>query len=163
MVRRIEAAVLVVFALLALTSCFGDSSGPQQTVPEGGVDTSSGRVAVDDVWVNSTHKVHQGQDATVRLSLTNDGTRPDALVAASSPAAPRVTLSVHGKRVDRIGLPKGQSIDLEWRDGSGVILHDVRRPLTSGDFFDVTFQFARSPAVTVAVPVGPLGGSLSSP
>lgn len=163
MTRRIETVALVVLALFALTSCFYDNSPPQDSVPQGGVDTASGQVKVEDVWVDSTHGVRKGGDATLRLTLTNDGRQPDALVSASCPVARAATLAVHGKQVHRIAVPKQQSIDLERRGGSGVILHDVTRTLRPGDFFNATFRFTRSPAVTLAVAVGPLGGSLRSP
>ncbi|MGZ5367606.1 MAG: copper chaperone PCu(A)C [Aeromicrobium sp.] len=161
--RRNKLAGAVVVALFSLTSCFSDDSPPQESVPQGGVDASSGHVVLDDVWVDSAHGIRKGGDATIRLTLTNDGRHPDALISASSPIAHRATLAVHRKPVGQIEVGDQQSMDLEWRDGSGVILHDLRRTISRGEFFNVTFRFMRSPSVTLAVTVGPLGGPLSSP
>jgi hypothetical protein len=44
-------------------------------------------VAVDDVWIDATHGVRAGHDAALRLSLTDDSSRPDALVGVTAPFA----------------------------------------------------------------------------
>lgn len=148
----------VALAITSLAGCTGSDSVSDEAA-DGGNFTTSGQVLLDDVWVDSAQAIEKGQDATIRLTLANNGSRADALVSASSPAAGSTSLSLDGKDVEQLEVGPQQSVDLEANNSSGVVLHDLRSPIKPGVYFNVTFRFAHSLPVTLAVTVGPLGGA----
>ncbi len=134
-------------------STYPDASIP--ALPAGGVNATVGQIHLDDVWLDAPHGVAAGTSAPLRLVLANDSTTTDALVRVSTPVAGRVTLVRDGHPVDRVDLPAGQQVNMEW--DTGVLLQDLRRPMPRGQPFPVTLSFARAGAVTVSVTAGPLG------
>lgn len=156
--RRAAAGGISAVLLATLAGCSQQATKGVATVPEGGVSARSGHVVVNDVWVDTNHALRKGGDATVRFTLADDGPHPDALVGVTTRMARRVTLAVHDSPVSSIAVAPRQSADLEWHNGSGVILHDITHRMPFGQFFPLTFHFSHSPSVTMRVDVGPLGG-----
>jgi copper(I)-binding protein len=157
-VSRARRSLLAVAALLAVSGLQGcGSTAPaDNAVPRGGVDATVGRMHVDDALVDAPRGVHAGASAPLHVAFGNDSTRPDALIAVSTPVTDHVLLQRDGRPVRRLRVPPGRLTDLE--HSARVVLADVRRTLQPGEWFPVTFEFARAGDVTVSVTVGPLGG-----
>jgi copper(I)-binding protein len=149
--RRWAATILVLLPL-TLTGCadrfFPDTPGP--VLPQGGVNTVIGQMHLDDVWVRGPDGIAAGGSAPLHLAMTNDSTSDDTLVSVSSPVASQVTVRSGG-----IVVPAGQQVNLE--DHTSLTLRNVQHRLLPGEWFPVTFEFARAGTVTVNVTVGLLG------
>ena len=131
------------------------SQPPFQHLPGGGSDADTGRIVIDDIWVNGPHGVAAGASAPLQLTMTNESTTTaDALVGVSTPVAEHATLEQDGHAVGTIALPAGTQTDLEWR--TGIELQGFRRSLIPGQWFPVTLTFRQAAPVTVQITVGPL-------
>jgi copper(I)-binding protein len=152
-------AILMTGGLLAgcVPRSFPDAS--IAALPRGGVDAIVGQLRLDDVWVDAPTGVEIGATAPLRVALTNDSATADALIRVSTPVAAAVRLERDGRAVDRLDIPAWAQTNLE-RD-TGLVLGGVRRPLRRGQWFPVTFTFARAGSVTVLVTAGPLGAATS--
>lgn len=99
------------------------------------------------------------------LDLHNTGTAPRQLLAASSPAAARVTLHrssvdargvAHMEPVAALPLPAGQTVHLA-PGGLHLMLEGLKAPLVEGGEVQVTLEFSDGEApLTVALAVRPL-------
>jgi copper(I)-binding protein len=127
---------------------------PFQDLPGGGVDVQSGRVVVDDIWIDGPHGITAGGSAPLRLAITNPSPTADTLVGVSTPLAARAVLEQNGHTVAGIAVPAGGFVDLEWR--TGVELEGLRTSLAAGTYVPVTLRFAQSAPVTVRAVIGPL-------
>jgi copper(I)-binding protein len=149
--RRCAATILLLLPL-ALTGCadrfFPDT--PVPVLPEGGVNTVIGQMHLDDVWVRGPNGMAAGGSAPLHLAMTNDSTSDDTLVSVTTPVARQVTVRRGG-----IVVPAGRQVNLE--DHTDLTLRDVQHRLLPGEWFPMTFEFARAGAVTVDVTVGLLG------
>jgi len=92
-------------------------------------------------------------EAVVYLALSNQGSAPDRLIAASSPRARVVDLRGGDNSVlQDIVLKPRRPIAL--RAGRPhLALHDLTRPLAAGDEFPLTLIFAGAGSVEVTVTV----------
>lgn len=127
-----------------------------QNLPGGGIDTATGTITVDDIWVDGPHGIAAGASAPLRLALSNNSsTTADSLVGVSTPLAEHTRLEQDGHAVDAIALPAGGFVDLERT--TGVELEGFRHSLTPGQWFPLTLTFAKAAPVTVKVAAGPLG------
>ncbi|WP_165554452.1 copper chaperone PCu(A)C [Kribbella capetownensis] len=142
----------VLLALLTVAGC--GSIPPFQDLPAGGVDAESGRVVIDDIWVDGPHGITAGGSAPLRLAITNESPTADTLVGVSTPIAERVVLEQGGHPVAGIALPASGFVDLEWR--TGVELEGLRTSLIPGTYVPVTLRFAHATPVTVRTAIGPL-------
>ncbi len=119
----------------------------------------SGDDAAIDVSGPVAGEALAGSDVAVYLDV--DGGVGDAIVGASSPAAPAATLheleEVEGGGImmpsDRIGLDGHTRLQPM---GSHIMLSHLRWELTAGDRFALTLQFERHAPVEVEVEVVPL-------
>lgn len=151
--RAAVGALPVVLAVGLLAGCAPD---PSQDLPQGGVDATTGRIVIDDIWIDGPQGIPAGSTAQVRLALFNESAAAnDALVGVSSPDAAHAVLEHDGHPVPEIAVPAGGHADLEW--AGGVELQDVRHRLEPGQRIPVTLTFARSAPVTVMIAAGPLG------
>jgi copper(I)-binding protein len=151
-IRHWIGRVLLVIPLVLLTGCAARSfpDTPTTVVPEGGVNTTVGQVQLDGIWVQGPHGIRAGASAPLHVAITNNSSGDDTLVRVTTPVADRVTVPRGG-----IVVRAGEQVNLQYR--TDLQLHRVRRPLQAGQWFPVTFQFARAGTVTVDVTVGPLG------
>ena len=159
--RRPRRAALLTVLLLVAVACSGCGSGYQgkDYVPTGGVDAGNGTMVLDDVWIDGPHGVPAGGHTGLRLDMTNDSNRPDALTGVSVPIAEHARLMLHGRPVHRIRVGAWGNRDLEWRSArDGIELTGLERAVRPGQWFYATFRFQHSPAVTVQITVAPLGG-----
>ena len=67
---------------------------------------------------------------------------PDVLVSVPASVAERATLSVDGEPGSEIRVSDHQSVDLEWRDGTGVIHHEHTFTCASCDTSSASLQAA---------------------
>jgi copper(I)-binding protein len=102
------------------------------------------------------------------FTLTNKGTEPDRLVAASSPAAEKIeiyAIKVLGgdvgmrPRADGLAAPAGVTLTLQPR-GYHLLLIDLKTPLVPGAHLAVTLIFEKAGNIDVELVVeapGPVG------
>lgn len=156
--RLVSAVVSTLVTGALLTSCgTGHLPDPAQPhyVPRGGVDGRTDSIIVDDVWIDAPHGVPAGANTSLRLDLSNESGRNDALVGVSTPIAERVTLHRNGESVDRIAVRPHSSTNLEWVDD--VRLDHLRHAIQPGRWFPVTLRFAWSAPLRIRVTAGPVG------
>ena len=139
-----------------LTAC--SSPDPYQSLPQGGVDATSGAIVVTDLWVQGPQGLTEGTDAPLRLTLTNESpTVADTLVGVSTPIAEHTALVSSGQAVKTIAIPAGAQVDLERQNG--VVLEHVLRNLRAGEWFPITLTFANAGPVTTQACAGPLAAA----
>jgi len=102
------------------------------------------------------------------FTLTNKGTEPDRLVAASSPAAEKIeiyAIKVLGgdvgmrPRADGLAAPAGVTLTLQPR-GYHLLLIGLRAPLVPGARLAVTLIFEKAGSIDIELLVeepGPIG------
>ncbi len=103
------------------------------------------------------------------LTITNTGTVPDRLLAASTPVAKEAAVHeskmVNGVMTMRprgpVTIAPGQSVALK-PGGDHIMLMGLKKPLQPGESFPLTLEFEKAGAVTVAVPVEK-AGAMSAP
>jgi copper(I)-binding protein len=108
-----------------------------------------------------------GGTAAGYLVIANHGSRPDRLIAASSPVAAQVSLhesrmvgSVMTMRaVDNLTIPAGGRVTLA-PGGLHLMLEGLRRPLHAGEHVPLTLQFAGAGMAHASLAVG--GGPAST-
>ena len=153
MIRRTIYYLPTLLALAMLAGCGAEADN--ENLPGGGVDATTGRIVIDDIWVDGPHGLSAGAAAPLRLAMTNESkTTNDALVGVSTPVAQRATLEHDGHPVARIEIAADTQTDLEWH--TGVQLEDLRRSLAPGQYFPITLTFAHAAPVTVQATVGQL-------
>jgi copper(I)-binding protein len=152
MARHWVGRLLLLVIPVLLTGCAARTfpDVPTTVMPQGGVNTTIGRMQLDDIWVEGPHGVAAGASAPLHLAMTNGSTHEDTLVRVTTPAARQVTLPRGG-----IAVPAGEQVNLEHH--TDLLLRGVRHALKPGQWFPMTFEFARAGAVTVDVTAGPLG------
>jgi len=137
-------------------------------VPAVAQEVRAGDLVITQGWSRAAARGGQGAGY---LSIANRGTAPDRLVAASSPAAPRVELHTHindngvmrMREVPGIEIPPGQSVTLR-PGGMHLMLMGLAEELRQGTTVPLTLRFERAGEVQVPLAVeaagarGPGGG-----
>jgi copper(I)-binding protein len=127
------------------------------------VSTSAfAQVQVQEPWSRATPpgaKVAGGF-----MTLRNQGSAPDRLVSASSPAAARVETHVTEKQGDvmRMREVKGYEIPAKGSfelkpGGAHLMLVDIKRPLKEGEKVPLVLRFEKAGEVKVELEVRALG------
>lgn len=119
-------------------------------------------IRVDQVWARATPGV--ATTGAIYLTLTNTGNVPDALTAASSPAANKTELHemkmengvMEMRPVPSIAIAPGQSVVLE-PNGYHVMLIGLKKPLKEGDKITLTLTFAHAGTQEVTASVAKIG------
>jgi copper(I)-binding protein len=168
--RRVsERAMALVSGLaiaLALAGCgTGDAAQtPLQIRFTPGAGGQVGSVVVRDAKIVFSGQVpdgvvyHPGDDAPLQLTVVNDGTEPDALVAVRSPIAAAGTVAGDATMPGGHGLVVGYdhpvaAATLPQQNEVDVTLVDVTAPIRSGLTYPVTFVFARAGELAMELPV----------
>ncbi|HIP53735.1 MAG TPA: copper chaperone PCu(A)C [Chromatiales bacterium] len=125
--------------------------------------TVTAGTAADDVVVSDTYAraVPPGQPNSASfLTLTNNGEKAHALVAAKSPVSKVVELHTHTmeggmmrmRRVEKIDLPAGQATKLQ-PGGLHIMLIGLHQQLKEGDKVPLTLVFEDGSETDVTAPV----------
>ena len=106
-----------------------------------------------------------GKNGAAYATLTNNGNRPDRLVAIKSPVAARVEIHTHIKEGDimrmrqvkgGIAVAPGKSVAM--KPGSyHIMLMGLNSKLESGGKFPVTFVFEKAGEINAMVDIGKAG------
>lgn len=151
--RRLAAGLLAAATVLSLTACGAgrDAITYQERNPANAVDASADRLALRNVAVeppSSDEGYEVGDDAVVRITVTNSGTEDDRLVEVTSSAAREVAVLALGEERDMVVPALGST-------GSAVTLElrGLTRPLRPSEYVDLTLRFADNGVVELAVPV----------
>lgn len=147
----------LVVALLALTGCGADDPKPGPEVAGGNAgidDTVSAHVKLLDVELAYPRdgRYAQGDDATLRLAISNTGPRDDALVAISGDDFAAVAVDTPSGGLP-IRVPSGQTVFVGAAGPPAIQLENLDRSLRSSERIPVTFRFEHAGALTVKVPV----------
>ncbi len=162
--RRMALMVPMVLALAIGAVGCGSGHGGKDYVPSGGVDGGTGRMVLDDVWIDGPHGLSAGADTGLRLDLANHSARADALTGVSVPLAQHARLMLHGKPVGRIRVGPWGVRDLEWRSNrDGVELLGLKRTVQPGQWFYATFRFQHSAPLRMQITVAPLASEARTP
>lgn len=127
-------------------------------------EAKAGGIAVSQPWARAT--APGAPAGAAYLTVTNSGSQPDRLVAASTPVATMAELHTHihdngvmrMRPVDAIDVPAGGTVALK-PGGLHVMLMGLTRPLAQGSTFDVTLTFEKAGKVTVPVAVQSAGAA----
>jgi copper(I)-binding protein len=141
--------------LPAIAGCEAGLNAPtlQFHQPSGPAYASVNGISIDNAFVlgaPSGSSVPSGSSASMFLSLFNAGTSSDQLVSVSAPGT-AASVKVTGGTVS---LPVNSLVSLSGPQPS-VVLSDLTKPLTGGEFIPVTLHFQHAGSVTLKVPVQP--------
>ncbi len=119
-------------------------------------------ITIDHPWARAT--AGQAPNGAAYMSLTNDGTGSDYLIAAAGEVAERVELHQHSmkdgvmqmRKVEEVEIAPGDPTVLE-PGGLHVMLIGLKAPLKEGEAFPLTLTFREAGEVTVNVTVDSVG------
>lgn len=119
-------------------------------------------ITIDHPWARAT--AGQAPNGAAYMSLANNGTAADYLVAAAGDVAERVELHQHSmvdgvmqmRKVDEIEVAPGAPMVLE-PGGLHVMLIGLKAPLKEGGSFPLTLTFKEAGDVEVSVSVASVG------
>jgi copper(I)-binding protein len=127
-------------------------------------DVTLGDIKIEHPWARAT--AASGQTGVVYLKLENDGTVPDRLVAAASPAADTVELHTNLMENGMMMMREVKAIDLGpdapvvlAPDGLHIMLIGLKEPLVKGKRFPLTLTFEKAGSVTVEVAIQGAGAA----
>lgn len=157
--RRLASGLLAAAAVLSLAAC-GAGRGAmtyQERNPANAVDASADQLSLRNVAVeapSSDEGYEVGDDAVVRITVTNSGTEDDRLVEVTSSAAREVAVLAGGEERDMVVPALGST-------GSAVTLElrGLTRSLRPSEYVDLSLRFADNGVVELAAPVDLTGES----
>jgi copper(I)-binding protein len=121
------------------------------------------QVQIERPWARAT--APGVQVAGGYMTIRNQGSAPDRLVGATSPAAARVELHVHVKEGDIVKMRQVRAYDVPAKGafelkpgGAHLMFFDIARPFKEGERIPVTLKFEKAGEVGVEFHVGRLGG-----
>jgi copper(I)-binding protein len=155
--RGSAAAALV--AVLCLAACGQDS--PSGEVPGGAVGPDEAVSA--DVKVLQVHLEYpadgvyeEGEDATLLVAISNDGTTTDELVDVTGSAFADAEL-ITDRAGGSIPVPENDNVYVGAEGPPSIVLEDLGRSLRSSQSIPVTFVFEEAGEVTVDAMVAAAG------
>ena len=109
-------------------------------------------IAIGHAWAPPTTE----SAGAIYVPLLNLGDSPDRIVGASTPIAHAVRIHFNKRAettwLDALKLPPGKPIALAaWQEHLWMV--GLKRPLATGDRFELTLQFARSGSIRIEVHV----------
>lgn len=121
-------------------------------------------IAIERPWSRATPP--GAQTGAGYLTIVNNGSEPDVLVGASSPASAsvefHVTTTTDGVMRMRpatsgVPVPAGGTVELKPDGGYHLMLGGLKAPLRSGTMLPVTLRFAKAGSIDVVFAVEPIG------
>ena len=151
--RRISTGLLAVATAMSVSAC-GASLDAQTYQERNNAESSNaavGQLAIRDVAVappRSAKGYEVGDDAIVKITVTNAGTEPDRLIEVTSSAAREVAVIAGEKEGDLVVPPLGST-------GSFVTfeLRGLTRALRPGEYVDLSLRFADNGTTDLLAPV----------
>lgn len=142
--------VLAVISMIAVAAVGAAACGDDEEETNGGggieVMDAFGRAALDR--------------GAAYMTIVNNGSEDDALIAASAPVADRVELhetvtvgaETKMQKVDKIEVPAGERVQLK-PGGLHVMLLDLTQELKKGDKYTLTLKFESGQTLDVEIVV----------
>ncbi|MBX9700841.1 MAG: copper chaperone PCu(A)C [Acetobacteraceae bacterium] len=135
--------------LAALAAALPLDAGAQHPPAE----TRAGDLVIAQAW---SRAAAQGGQGAGYLRISNGGTQPDRLLAASSPAAGRMELHsmirdgevMRMREAAAIDIPAGGTVELR-PGGLHLMFVGLTQPLRQGETVPVTLRFERAGEVTL--------------
>jgi periplasmic copper chaperone A len=117
-------------------------------------------ISVEHAWARAS----AGTTGAAYLSVTNQGTTPDRLLAVETPAAERAALHestlengvMKMRPLGPVTIAPGQSLQLK-PGADHVMLMGLKHPLKAGESFPLTLTLEKAGDVQVTVKVEPAG------
>ncbi len=138
-------AILSLSAILVLTGCAQQSTGPQ--------------IKIEDAWARPS----AGADVNgaIYFRIVNDGKETDKLISADTPSAQAA--EVHESMADNNGVmsmkprenvevPAGEEVEFK-PGGLHIMLVNLKQPLTVGDEVQLTLHFEKAGEIQLNVKV----------
>lgn len=130
--------------------------------PAASAQSATPAVQVEQPWARAS--AGPARNGVAYLTLTNDGSAADRLVAGASPVAEHVEFHTHindagilrMRQVDAIDLAPGEPVVFK-PGGLHVMLVGLHEPLKAGEHFPLTLSFEHGGDVTVEVTVETAG------
>ena len=156
-VRRLAAGLLAATAAAALTGCGTslDAQTYQERTNAEAENAAVGTLAIRGVYVeapSSDEGYAVGDDATVRITVTNAAAKEDRLLGVTSTAAEEVVVEAGGRERDMVVPPLGSTGDFVTFE-----LRGLTRALRPGEYVDLDLRFAVNGDVELLVPVQTTG------
>lgn len=162
MKRWVGEVILVSAGLAVMLSGAAALAGPATPEPSGAACSQVIRVL--DPWARPAHSMAgmhgMGSTTAAYMTLRNDGSESDALIAVRTDVAARP--EIHETRIEnnvarmvpipRLEVPAGGQVQLR-PGGLHIMLMDLRRALRVGDRFRVVLVFERCGELPVEVVV----------
>jgi len=132
-------------------------------------DYRVGYLRIDHPWATATPqgaKVGAGY-----ITIINDGSQADRLIAVTSPAARKVTIHTAVKEGDVVKMraldkgleiKPGETVELK-PEGTHVMFEELAGPLVAGTRAKATLTFEKAGSIDVEYNVEPLGTKVSKP
>jgi copper(I)-binding protein len=126
--------------------------------------THVGTLVIDDVSASAT--LGRSTTAAAYVTVRNDGTEPDRLLAASSPLAERTALHLslmeggvmRMRPVDVMDIPPGETVAMAPGGALHLMLEGLRQPLREGETVPIGLRFERAGEVEVQARIVRPGG-----
>ena len=154
---RLAAGLLAAAAAAALTGC-GTSLDAQTYQERSNAEADNkavGTLAVRGVYVEAPETDEGyavGDDATVRITVTNASPEEDRLLSVTSSAAEEVVVLAGGRERDMVVPPTGSTGDFVVFE-----LRGLTRALRPAEYADLTLRFEGAGEVEVLAPVQTTG------
>jgi copper(I)-binding protein len=135
-----------------LAGCYASQNAQtvRETPDTPGVDGAVGMMVLDDVYLQTAGPVPAGGSVALRGAFTDDGARPDRLVAVTTAVAASVELLTPDGTVSTDGIEVPAQGQVEATTGPVLIrLTGLTRALSPGAIVAVTFEFATAGSVTL--------------
>ena len=151
--RRITTGLLAVATAVSVSAC-GASLDAQTYQERNNAESSNaavGQLAIRDVAVTpprSYEGYEVGDDAIVKITVTNAGTEPDRLVEVTSSAAREVVVLAGDEEGDLVVPPLGSTGDFVTFE-----LRGLTRALRPGEYVDLSLRFADNGTTELLAPV----------
>ena len=124
----------------------------------------TGDLMIGHPWTRAT--AGTAVNGSIYLTLSNEGTMTERLLAASTPMAEKAELHIHlmengvmkMRQVDRIDIGPGAMVELK-PGGLHIMLMGLTGPLVEGTRFPLTLTFETSGNIAVEVVVEGAGAS----
>jgi copper(I)-binding protein len=127
-------------------------------------DYRAGEIHIDHPWARAS--IGAAKAGAAYMTLTNEGTEPDRLLAASVEVAEKAELHttrmedgvMRMRQVEAIELAPGESVAIE-PGGLHIMMIGLKAPLAEGERFPMTLTFEKAGEVEVEVAVQAMGES----